>query len=363
LAKALQPYVDSHSLAGAVVLVADKDKVLDLEAVGYADIAASKPMQTDSVFWIASMTKSMTAAALMMLVEEGKVNLNDPVAKYIPEFRDQKLLDPNDPAHALKSPSHLPTVRELLSHTSGLPFHTKVKMVAGDAISLQDAVKVFASEPLQFDPGTSYFYSNEGFITLGRIIEVASGVPYGQFMQTRLLGPLGMTETRFVPTTEELTRLAKVYQTNKDKTGLEEIDGLKSGFTYPLDNPKRIAFPAGGLFSTATDVSKFCQMFLNGGTYKGKRYLSEASLKEMTTRQSPLTVKDDYGLGWGLGPRGEYFHAGGYKTYMEINPGTGRILIFMVQMASHEWPNDGGTIMSSLKRAAATLPLPADQTQ
>lgn len=355
LAKALQPYVDSHSLAGAVVLIADKNKILDLEAVGYSDIATKKLVQTDSVFWIASMTKSMTATALMMLVDEGKVNLDDPVAKFIPEFKNQKVLDPNDPTHTLKVPSHLPTVREILSHTSGMPFHTLARMPAGDAISLQDAVKLFASEPLQYDPGTSYAYSNEGFITAGRVIEVASGIPYGQFMQARLFDPLGMTETKFVPTADELARLVKVYKTNTAGTSLEEIDGLKSGLTYPLDNPKRLAFPAGGLFSTATDVSKFCQMFLNGGVYNSKRYLSEASLGEMLMRQTLPNVKDDYGLGWGLGPRGKYFHAGGYKTYMEIDPDAGRILIFMVQMASRDWPNDGATIMSSFKQAADKL--------
>jgi CubicO group peptidase (beta-lactamase class C family) len=292
-----------------------------------------------------------------MLVDEGKVKLDDPVTKYIPEFQGQKVFAPNDPTHTLKAPSHAPTIRELLSHTSGLPYHSNAKMPADDAISLSDSVKVFASEPLQYDPGNSYTYSNEGFITLGRVIEVASGTPYGQFMQTRLFEPLAMSETRFLPTGEELTRLAKVYQANTAKTGLEETDGLKSGFTFPLDDPNRLAFPAGGLFSTATDVSKFCQMLLAKGVYKGKRYLSEASLKDMITRQTPPTVKDIYGLGWNIGPGGKYFHAGGYKTYMEIDPETDRIMIFMVHLASHEWPNDGGTIMQTFKRAAGNIPV------
>jgi CubicO group peptidase (beta-lactamase class C family) len=359
-AKLLQPYVDSNSLAGIVVLAADKDRILDLEAVGYADVAAKKPMQVDTIFWIASMTKPVTATALMMLVDEGKVNLDDPVQKYIPEFKLQMVVDPKDPTDPPKPASHAITVREILSHTSGLPFHPQAKIAKGDAISLEDEARVFAAEPLTFDPGSSYAYSNEGFIVVGRVIEVASGIPYEKFVQDRILTPLGMTETRFVPTADEVTRLAKTYQANATRTGIEElVDALKSGLTFPLDDPKRLPFPAGGLFSTATDMSKFCEMYLNGGVYQGTRYLSEKALKEMTMRQTPPALKDDYGLGWGLGPRHEFFHAGGYKTYMEIDPETGRLLVYMVQFAGHDWPNNGNTLMRTIRDAAAKLPSPA----
>jgi CubicO group peptidase (beta-lactamase class C family) len=294
---ALQPFVDSHSLAGAVTLVADGDKVLSLDAVGYADVAAKRPMKTDALFWIASQSKAITAAALMTLVDEGKVKLDDPVEKYLPEFKGQMLaVEEEKGKTVLRKPKHPITVREVLSHTSGLPFQSSKEAPTLDLLPLREAVASYAAEPLLFEPGTKYQYSNVGINTAGRIIEVVSGTPYEDFLAKRLFVPLDMKDTTFWPDDEQLKRLAKSYRPNKDKTDLEET--VVTQLCYPLgDKGKRYQVPAGGLFSTAEDVARFCQMVLGGGVYQGKRILSEEAVKQMTSNQTGDAVKESYGLG------------------------------------------------------------------
>src|SRR5262249_26821571 len=182
LAATLQPFLDTHALAGAVTLVADKDRVLSLETVGFADIAANKPMRPNALFWIASQTKPITAVALMMLVGEGKVKVDDPVEKYLPEFKGQWLVVEQDKEHQLlKKPKRSITVRDILNHTSGMPFRSALEEPTLDMVPLRDAVRSYAITPLQFEPGTKYQYSNAGINTAGRIIEVVSGMPYETF--------------------------------------------------------------------------------------------------------------------------------------------------------------------------------------
>ena len=162
-------------LAGAVVLVADKNRVLDVEAVGYADVAAKKPMQTDCVFWIASQSKPITAAALMTLVDEGKVKLDDPVEKYLPEFNGQMVVAERDKDHVLlRKPKHPITVRNVLSHTSGLPFASPIEKPTLDLFPLECRVRSYAMLPLEFEPDTKNTYANAGINTAGRIVEVVS---------------------------------------------------------------------------------------------------------------------------------------------------------------------------------------------
>jgi CubicO group peptidase (beta-lactamase class C family) len=351
IVSALQPFVDSHSLAGAVVLVADKDKVLSLEAVGFADLATKKPMQTDMMFWIASQSKPITAAALMMLVDEGKVHLDDPIAKYLPEFNDQWLAVEQDKDHLLlKKPKHPVTVRNILSHTSGMPFSSAMEQPTLDGLALCDAVRSYAMTPLQTEPGTKYAYSNAGINTAGRIIEVVSGLPYEEFLDKRLFGPLGMKDTTFWPDESQLKRLAKSYKPNVDKSGLEET--RIGQLTYPLSNRKRQPMPAGGLFSTAADVNCFCQMILNRGVYQGKRLLSEEAIKQMTTKQTRDAVKDNYGLGFALGGT-TFGHGGAYATNMTVDSKRGLITIFMVQ--HNGWAGDGAKCLGAFQKAASDL--------
>jgi CubicO group peptidase (beta-lactamase class C family) len=346
---ALQPFIDNHSLAGAVTLVADKDRILSLDAVGYMDVGAKKPMRPDALFWIASQSKPITATALMILVDEGKVKLDDPVGKYLPEFNNVMVLadqSKDKTLQVLRKPVQPITVRQLLSHTSGLPFKSALEEPTLDQHTLRDGVRSYAMTPLQSEPGTKYSYSNAGINTAGCIIEVVSGMPYEEFLNKRLFGPLGMKDTTFWPNEEQLTRLAKSYRPDKDKTGLEET--TIGQLMYPLNNRQRQPMPAGGLFSTARDIGRFCQMILNGGTFEGKRYLSEAAVKEMTTKQTGEALKDNYGLGWSTG--GTIGHGGAYATNMTIDPKSGLILVWMVQAAGY--PGEGGKSQGAFRQAA-----------
>jgi CubicO group peptidase (beta-lactamase class C family) len=348
IAAVLKPYVDKHSLAGAVTLVADKDKILSLEAVGFADIENSKMMRPDAVFWIASQSKPITAAGLMLLVDKGKVNVDDPVENYLPEFKGMWVAVEADKDHMLlKHPRRPITIRDILTHTSGMPYQSAMERPTLDGLTLKDAVRSYAMTPLLFEPGTKFQYSNCGINTAGRIIEVVSGMPYEEFMEKRLFEPLGMKDTTFWPNAEQMTRLAKTYKPSADKKGLEET---KIGFLrYPFDDRKRHIMPAGGYFSTASDVARFCQMMLGGGTFQGKRLLSEAAVKEMTTRHTPEGLKESWGLGWTVGPD-RYGHGGAMATDMTVDTKRGLITIFLVQHAG--FPGDGGQSQGAFRKAA-----------
>lgn len=334
----LRPFVEKHELAGAVGLVAGKDGDLSVVTVGFADIENGKAMAEDSLFWIASQSKPITATAFMMLVDEGRVALDDPVENYLPEFKGQMVIAEKDEDHVLlKKPDHPVTIREVLSHVSGLPFRSAMEEPTLDALPLALAVRSYAMTPLQTEPGTHYQYSNAGINTAARVLEVVSGMKYEDFLQQRLFDPLGMTDTTFWPTEEQVARLAKSYRPNKDRSDLEEfgLGQLRSPLT---DRTKRFPMPAGGLFSTAKDTAQFCRMMLNGGELDGKRYLSETSFKELTTKQTPEAIQNGYGLGYAIS--GDSFgHGGAHATKMDIFPGDGIAVIWMVQHGG--FPGDG----------------------
>ena len=220
----MQPTIEKGRLAGAVVLVTNRDKVLLVEAMGFQDRDEKLAMTTESLFWIASMSKPMTAAALMILVDEGKVSLDDPVAKHLPEFREMWLTAEKTPGQmTLKRPGRAITIRDILSHTSGLPFKSAVEEPTLDIAPLSLVVRSYTMLPLLFEPGMGYQYSNAGINTAGRIIEILSGMPYVQFMADRLFLPLGMKDTSFRPTTAQVSKIAKSYRANNDATGLDEV--------------------------------------------------------------------------------------------------------------------------------------------
>jgi CubicO group peptidase (beta-lactamase class C family) len=348
IAAALQPFVDNHTLAGAVTLVASSDRVLSLEAVGSMDIARKRPMRTDALFWIASQSKPMTATALMMLVDEGKVNVDDPVEKYLPEFKGQWVMAEQDADHLLlKRPVHPITVKNVLTHTSGLPFSSPIEQPTLDVLPLAARVRSYAMMALQFEPDSKYQYANAGINTAGRIIEVVSGMPYEQFMEQRLFQPLGMKDTTFWPSARQVQRLAKSYKPNAAKDGLEETTITQ--LRYPLTDRTRQPMPAGGIFSTASDVARFCQMILNGGVLDGKRYLSEAAVRQMTSKQTPEAVTTNYGFGWNTA-KGEFGHGGAYSTNMTIDTQHGLVFIWMVQHAGY--PGGGAKSRDAFMQAA-----------
>lgn len=345
----LQPYVDKHELAGAVALVANKQKILSVDAVGFSDIAANRAIQPDAVFWIASQSKGMTATAVMMQVDEGKISLDDPVEKYLPEFRDQMVIAEKDDDHTLlKKPVHSITIREVLSHVSGLPFKSAIEEPTLDGLPLATAVRSYAMTPLQTEPGKHYQYSNTGINTAARVLEVVAGKKYEDFMNERLFHPLGMSDTTFWPSDEQVSRLAKSYRPGKDRSSLEEF-GLGQ-LTNPLTNRhNRFPMPAGGLFSTVKDTAIFCQMLLNGGELNGKRYLSETAFHELTKKQTPDGIPNGYSLGFAIG-EDWLGHGGAHATNMEINLGKGLVTIWMVQHGGY--PGEGGMAHGEFKNWA-----------
>jgi len=364
IADVLRPYVDRSELAGAVTLVASRDKVLSLEAVGYADVAAKKPLRTDALFWIASMSKPIAATALMMLVDEGKVRLDDSVEKYLPQFTPQSMaVTPDGARVTLQKPHHPITIRNLLSHTSGVPAVSSIEAPTLDLFPLSVRVQSYALEPLMFEPGTRYSYSNAGINTAGRVIEVVSGESFEDFLQRRLFEPLGMKDTGFWLTEAQVQRLAKSYKPDATGTGLEEIPITQ--LRYPLtDRANRYAMPAGGLFSTAADLAKFCQMLLNDGMVGGRRYLSAAAIREMTHNQltgeafeqvasyrSRPGDPDGYGLGWSTGPADSFGHGGAYSTNMHIDPKHGLATVWLVQHAG--FPGEGYKSQEAFDQAVA----------
>lgn len=346
----LQPFVDDHTMAGAVVLVATGEGILSQQAVGYADIANGKEMTTDAMFWIASQSKPITAAALMILVDEGLVAVDDPVEKYLPEFTGQMVIAEQDAEHVLlRKPIHPISVRNILSHTSGLPFRSPIEQPTLDLYPLSLRVQSYAMAPLEFEPDSRYQYANAGINTAGRIIEVVSGMTYEDFLEQRIFRPLGMRDTTFWPDRDQIRRLAKSYKPGTDGSGLEEI--TISQLKYPLDDPQRQPMPAGGLFSTANDLSIFYRMIVNGGTFNGKRILSEKAVQQMTSVHTG-ELKQQYGLGFRIdGDR--VGHGGAYKTYSDYDSSTGIITIFLVQQDG--WAGQGKDILPAFQRTATEV--------
>ena len=339
----MQEYVNSGEAAGIVTMVLQGSTVMQKTAVGMQNIEDKRPMREDSIFQIMSMTKPITAVGIMMLCEEGKINLYDEVQTYLPEFRDQMVNANGWP----KKPSRPIRIGDLLSHTSGMR-----QMPQGDMKdihwrmdhTLAEAVASFAKEPLEFEPGTKWLYSNTGFATLGRIIEVVSGQSYESFIQSRLLQPLQMKDTFFYPPSDKLNRIAIVYTPKGGKlvrAGAQILGGDPGAFRKGAKYPG----PEYGLFSTAEDISHFCQMILHDGTWNGTRFLSPATIAAMRELQtSGMTAGwypgADYGLAWeiiskpagvwGLLPLGTFGHGGAFGTQEWIIPSRDMITIFMV---------------------------------
>jgi CubicO group peptidase (beta-lactamase class C family) len=358
---ATQEMIAKNEIAGAVTIVVSRDKVLHLESTGFADIAAKKPMTSDTLFWIASMTKPVTATAILMLQDEGKLAVADPVAKYIPEFAN------------LKTPSGKPanlTLRQILTHTSGLGEASGPE--AQQAKTLADLVPLWLAAPMQYEPGEKWKYTQSGINAAARIVEVVSGMTFDAFLQQRLFDPLGMKDTTFYLTPGLRSRLATAYAKNKD-TGLLEATPPRADFG-PRDRPPQ---GNGGLYSTAPDYARFCQMLLNGGSFAGRRYLSPAAMTFLTVPQtgdlptgffqSDALGNHGANYGWGIGTcvlrkphegvaamlsPGSYGHGGAWGTQAWIDPVKGVAYVLMVQRSN--FPNsDASDVRRAFQQAAA----------
>lgn len=365
---AMDAFVKEGQLSGAVTLLAQKGKILSFEAVGFRDLESKAPMTKDTLFWIASMTKPITAMGVMMLQDEGKLSIDDPVEKYLPEFKGQMLLKEKTAEQTvLVKPKRVVTIKDLLMHVSGLVSNSPMDKEALDVLTLKEAVISYALSPLQFEPGSKWSYCNPGINTLGRIIEVVSGTPYAEFIEKRFLKPLGMKDTTFWPNEKELKRLATSYKPGADGKELEAT--TVKYLTLPYSSKKRSPLAAGGLFSTAEDMLKIYLMVLNGGEANGKRYVSEAALKQMTTIQSgDMKVSFTEGMGMGLGfhivrePQGvtaklspgTFGHGGAYGTQGWLDPKKDAVYILMIQRAGLK-NSDESPMRQAFNDAAAGL--------
>jgi len=326
----MQEFVDRGTAAGFVTLVARHGKVANLEAVGWQDRDSHTPMRTGSLFQIMSMTKPITCAAVMTLVDEGRISINDPVEKYLPEFKGQKLRSGAAPLHGV-------TIRDLMTHTSGVPA-SSAKGFDRHGHTLAEVVAEAAQQPLDFEPGSKWSYSNNGIATLGRILEVLTGKTYEQAMSDRIFTPLGMRDTTFWMPQEKASRLASLYTDEHGTLRHSGEDTLRKNWKYPM--------PEGGLYSTASDLYRFYQMMLNRGTLAGHRVLSPAAVELMTTVQTGdlktgFAPGVGYGLGWGIvkevsgmfryNSLGTYSHGGAYRTYAFVDPKRDLIGIILYQ--------------------------------
>ena len=349
----LKADAETNQIPGAVLLVARHGKVVQFEAVGRLDPAGNAPMGRDAIFRIASMSKPITTVAAMMLVEEGKLKLDDPVAKYIPAFGKVQVgvekTDPNGgkPTLELVPVRRQMTVHDLMRHTSGLTYGfsgaSLVKTAVDRAMqTVADGSKdnaaiadTLATLPLAYQPGTTWEYGHSTDI-LGRVIEVVSGQSLYQFLQLRLFDPLGMVDTSFYVT--DTGKHGRVAESFADDRAIGYID------------PRVAAKPewgGGGLLSTAADYARFAQMLLNGGTLDGKRYLSPKTVAFMTSDHLGTTITTTPGAGYGFGlgfavrrsageapypaEVGEYHWGGTFGTYFWVDPKNDVVVVLMVQ--------------------------------
>jgi len=347
----MKAYVDQGVIPGAVTLVQRKGVLAALDAVGMQDMEAKKPMQTDSIFQIMSMTKPFTGVAIMMLVEEGKLRLNDPVEKHLPEFRDQWVIESKtNTTRSLRKPARPITIRDLMSHTSGMqtqPPPGIADLYARGHKNLAEAVSIFSQQPLEFDPGTRWLYSNMGIDTLGRIVEVASDTPFEKFLETRIFVPLGMKDSHIFLPADKQARLAPVYAP-KDGAIAKMGPGFYGGDPMNYRKGSVYSGPAYALYSTAPDLARFYQMMLNKGTLDGKRLLSPLSVDVMTSvHTGNLQAGHNPGTGFGLTWEvtretagtltfqsvGTFGHGGAYGTYGWIDPKKELVGVFMIQFS------------------------------
>ena len=369
----VQSHIEAKDLAGAVTLLARKGKVVHFEAQGNLDFESGKPIRTDTLFRLASMTKPITAVAVLMMMEEGKLVLSDPVSKYIPEFKNPKVAMwnlPNDPRGAgvrLVSADREVTLQHLLTHTAGLAVSTegpageffRKANLTQEGISLAELSKRIGGLPLNFQPGTQWLYTGTfGFAVLGRVVEIVSGMNLDQFFRQRIFAPLAMNNTFFNIPANRLADVAPVYLRTE-------------GVLVKQDSPKALPASvelfngAGGLTGSTEDYLQFCQMLLNGGQWNGVRLLSRKSVEMMTDNavgnldlaNYPEPGQNLRGYGFGLGVRvrksngvsgwlgsiGDYGWAGANGTYFWIDPK--EQIIGMVMMSTRvgvlrtEFPN------------------------
>ena len=346
--KRMQELVDAGVLSGAVTLVQRHGAVASLEAVGWADIEAKKPMKPDTIFQVMSMTKPFVGSAIMMLADEGKLAVGDAVEKHLPEFRGQMVTvkKNDDGSMVVKKPARVITIHDLMTHTSGMSYLPPAgikELNTNMDRTLADAVLLYSQMPLEFEPGSKWQYSNLGIAILGRIIEVRSGMPFEKFLETRIFQPLGMKDSHFFLPAEKHSRLAAIYKKGPDGKLVKAGDETLGGYALNFRKGAKYPAPEWGLYTTAQDLAAFYQMLLSGG----KKLISRSAIEVMTRKQTgqlraghmPNTA---FGLTWEVidDPRGElaylsvgtFGHGGAFGTHGWVDPKKDMVGVYLIQM-------------------------------
>ncbi len=323
---AMEELLKQKRAAGVVTLVVRDGRTVHVEAAGMANLEKKKPMTPDTIFWIASMTKSLTSTAVMILVDEGKLSLDEPASKWLPELAKVKVAN----GRALFRPI---TLRDLLSHTSGIADPER-KPTDGNVPIAQYALDLLKA-PFQFQPGSEFQYSF-GLTVAGRIVEIASGKSFEQFLGERIIAPLAMKDTTWHPDAAQRERIARTYKLSGDA-----LVPAHNAFLTSEPEIRREAEPSGGLFSTAADMARFYQMVLNGGELDGKRIVSAKGVAEMTKAHTVAGKTIQYGLGWFNNAAEKkttphmsdksFGHGGAFGTHGWVDPEKKMVVVFMVQ--------------------------------
>jgi CubicO group peptidase (beta-lactamase class C family) len=357
----MQQYVDENLIAGAVALVLQNGKPVYYRALGWSDKEAGTRMQTDTIFRIASQTKAITSVAILQLQERGKLVVNDPVSKYIPEFAKTTVLVKNESGATSNVPATRPiTLRDLLTHTAGISYGTQPELAdlyaakglgpaAGNGWYTADknegtcaTMARLASLPFQTQPGTAFIYGYNTDI-LGCVVERASGMPLDEYFRTQITAPLGMKDTQFFLPQDQRRRLAAVYSSGPNGKIVRAPNDAKGQGHY-VDGPRKNFAGGAGLLSTAQDYARFLEALRNGGVLDGVRILSPRSVALMTSNQvGDLHVKDDIGFGFGfeiverygaagLEAPGSFGWGGAYGTNYRVDPTSGLVVVLMLQL-------------------------------
>ena len=346
--KRMQELVGQGVLSGTVTLVQRHGTVASLEAIGWADIEAKKPMRPDTIFQVMSMTKPFVGTAIMMLADEGRLSVSDTVEKHLPEFRGQMVVvKKNDDGTVLMKKAARPiTIFDLMTHASGMSYLPPAGIGELNTTmdrTLADAVLLYSQTPLEFEPGSKWQYSNLGIAILGRIIEVRSGMAFEKFLESRIFQPLGMKDSHIFLPAEKHARLAAIYKKGPDgklvKAGNETLGGNALSFRKGA----KYSAPEWGLYTTAQDLAAFYQMLLSGG----KKLISKSAIDTMTRKQTgdlraghmPNTA---FGLTWEVieDPRGElaylsagtFGHGGAFGTHGWVDRKKDMVGVFLIQM-------------------------------
>jgi CubicO group peptidase (beta-lactamase class C family) len=335
LTSRLQQFVQARQIAGAVALVSRSGRPVYFEAIGEQSIEDHTPMRTNTIFDIRSMTKAVTAVAIMCLMEDGRLKLEDYISDSLPEFGSIRVQRPGEPP---RPPVRPITLLDLLTHTSGMGEDRPKEITNITRVldrTLADVVKIVATQPLKADPGAPWKYASMGYAVLGRVVELRSGKPYQDFIAERILGPLKMMDSFFFPPRDKWSRLAAMYNMENGKLSRDSIDIYRKGALYSA--------PEFGMFSTARDMERFFRMMLDGGSLDGKRVLSDQSVRAMLQPRVPTPLDGvAQGLAWFicidpekqsalLLSKDSFGDAGASGTFGWIDPGEKMIRLFLIQ--------------------------------